>query len=231
MGLVRRTLLAVLLSVVVVYCLDLALPWHVTDGVWAMLSQVAPHAATRQAQPHASRPVAQRHPRVAPRPRQVSRPTKHASSQRPPAARPVAAQHPQAALATTIVIPRLGIVAPVREGTVDVSGTLPIVDGYAVTRFPYSPDLGQRGNYVVYGHDDIQGNIFRYLGSLQPGDRVYLRRSGRQFIYVVTGKQIVDPADVSVLDPTPDATLTMISCTPYWVDTQRIVVRATLVSR
>lgn len=230
MGLVRRTLLAVLLSVVVVYGLDLALPWHVTDGVWAMLSQVAPHAATHPALPQASAPVARRHVRGAPRPHHLSPPQKHARPQRP-AADHVAARRRQPALTTTIVIPRLGIVAPVREGTVDVTGTLPIVDGYAVTRFPYSPDLGQRGNYVVYGHDDIQGNIFQYLGSLQPGDRVYLRRGGQQFVYVVTGSQIVDPTDVSVLDPTPNATLTMISCTPYWVDTQRIVVRAKLVSR
>lgn len=228
MGLVRRTLLAVLLSVVVVYGLDLALPWHVTDGVWAMLSQVAPHAAPHQPLPQASVPVARRPARVTPRQHHVLQPKKHVRPQ-PPPAHHVTARRQRPALATTIVIPRLGIVAPVREGTVDVSGTLPIVDGYAVTRFPYSPDLGQRGNYVVYGHDDIQGNIFRYLGSLQPGDRVYLRRGGRQFVYAVTGSQIVDPTDVSVLDPTPAATLTMISCTPYWVDTQRLIVRAALI--
>lgn len=145
------------------------------------------------------------------------------------ATHPRHARAPAPAPMTTIDIPRLGVVAPVREGAV-VGGYLPIAPGYAVTHYMYSAVLGTSGNYVVYGHDDIEGGIFAHLGALQPGDRVYFRRGARRVTYVVTGSQVVSPGDVDVLDPTPSAMLTMISCTPLYVDTERIVVRATLLA-
>lgn len=127
------------------------------------------------------------------------------------------------------MIPRLGVRAPVYERGVDRSGHLPIANGYAVTHFRFSAPLGGRGNYVIYGHDDIQGNIFSALGTLQAGDRVYLHRGLHEYVYQVTGSAVVLPTQISVLDPTPSATLTMISCTPLWVDSHRIVVRAGLI--
>ncbi|MBI5828796.1 MAG: sortase, partial [Chloroflexi bacterium] len=47
-------------------------------------------------------------------------------------------------------------------------------------------------------------------------------------IYVITGTRIVEPTEVSVMDATVGPTLTLISCYPYLVDTQRIVVFAEL---
>ena len=134
-----------------------------------------------------------------------------------------------AVVGASIVVPRLGIHAPVYDRGVDSSGQLPIAHGYAVTHFLYSAGLGARGNYVVYGHDDIEGNIFANLGALQPGDHVYFHRGTHEYVYQVTGSQVVLPTAVSVLDPTRWASLTMISCTPYGIDSHRIVVRATLV--
>jgi len=45
----------------------------------------------------------------------------------------------------------------------------------------------------------------------------------------VTGLEIVEPTYVSVMDPTARPTITLISCYPYLVDNQRIVVFAELV--
>jgi sortase A len=42
---------------------------------------------------------------------------------------------------------------------------------------------------------------------------------------------LVDPDQVEVMDPTPNETITLISCYPYLVDTQRIVVKALLQQR
>jgi sortase A len=64
---------------------------------------------------------------------------------------------------------------------------------------------------------------------LRPGDRVSFHRGSRRYLYVVTGSAIVSPHDVTVMAPTRTATLTMISCTPFMVETQRIVVTAALV--
>jgi len=88
---------------------------------------------------------------------------------------------------------------------------------------------GQKGNMVVSAHNDIFGELFRNLDQLKPGDEVLISTATRQWEYRVTGVQLVDPTDVSVMAATERATLTMISCYPYLVDSQRIVVTAELV--
>jgi sortase A len=88
---------------------------------------------------------------------------------------------------------------------------------------------GQKGNVVVSAHNDIFGELFRNLDQLKPGDEVLVSTATRQWEYRVTGVQLVAPTDVSVMAATERATLTMISCYPYLVDNQRIVVFAELV--
>jgi sortase A len=87
---------------------------------------------------------------------------------------------------------------------------------------------GQKGNMVVSAHNDIFGELFRHLDQLKPGDEILISTATRQWEYRVTGVQIVEPTDVSVMASTERPTLTMISCYPYLVDTQRIVVFAEL---
>lgn len=87
---------------------------------------------------------------------------------------------------------------------------------------------GEKGNMVVSAHNDIFGELFRHLDQLKPGDEVLISTATRQWEYRVTGVQIVEPTDVSVMAPTERPTLTMVSCYPYLVDNQRIVVFAEL---
>jgi len=87
---------------------------------------------------------------------------------------------------------------------------------------------GQKGNLVVSAHNDIFGELFRHLDRLKPGDEVLVSTATRQWEYRVTGVQIVEPTDVSVMAPTERPTLTLVSCYPYLVDNQRIVVFAEL---
>jgi sortase A len=91
-----------------------------------------------------------------------------------------------------------------------------------------SADPGQAGNLVLSAHDDVFGEIFRNLDRLQPGDQVLLFTAQQQFIYIVTSSQIVAPTQVDLMNPTSVPTLTLISCYPYMVDKQRIVVFAKL---
>jgi sortase A len=91
-----------------------------------------------------------------------------------------------------------------------------------------TPNPGENGNIVFSAHNDIFGEIFRELDKLQPGDVVILYTSQRQYTYVITGTQIVAPTAVEVMAPTPNATVTLISCYPYLIDNQRIVVSAVL---
>jgi sortase A len=91
-----------------------------------------------------------------------------------------------------------------------------------------SANPGENGNVVLSGHDDVYGEVFRYLDKLQPGDQVILYTMQRQYIYLVTETRIVEPNQVEVMNPTSDPTVTLISCYPYMVDKKRIVVFAKL---
>jgi sortase A len=87
-----------------------------------------------------------------------------------------------------------------------------------------SGNPGEVGNLVLSAHNDIFGELFRYLDRLGPGDEIKIMTESQEFTYVVTGLKIVEPTDVSLMDPTQESTITLISCYPYMIDSQRIVV-------
>ncbi|MBN1264797.1 MAG: class D sortase [Anaerolineales bacterium] len=91
-----------------------------------------------------------------------------------------------------------------------------------------STDPGQPGNMVLSAHNDIFGEFFRDLDKMKPGDQIYIQTANREYVYRVTGLRIVEPTDVEIMEPTSKASVTLISCYPYMVDTQRIVVFAEL---
>ncbi|HEV2012748.1 MAG TPA: class D sortase [Candidatus Dormibacteraeota bacterium] len=126
----------------------------------------------------------------------------------------------------TISIPRIGIHnAPIYDRGTSSKGEMLIAPGYAVTHYAFSAPFGG-GNAVIYGHDDIQGNIFGHLYDLGPGDLIQVTMAGQTQNYRVSGHQIVAPTSVSVLAPTADVRLTIITCWPFNVDTKRWIVTA-----
>ena len=72
---------------------------------------------------------------------------------------------------------------------------------------------GEPGNAVITGHRDT---FFRNIYELKRGDEIIVRRSGQVFKYQVTGKKIVEPEDISVLKPTVEPQLTLITCYPTY---------------
>ena len=91
-----------------------------------------------------------------------------------------------------------------------------------------TPNPGERGNAVYSGHNDVYGEVFRRLEELKSGDIIKLYAGPRVFHYEVKRTRIVGPKEISVMSATPDATLTLITCYPYRIDTQRLVVIAKL---
>ena len=83
---------------------------------------------------------------------------------------------------------------------------------------------GEAGNLVLSAHNDIFGELFRDLDRLRPGDEIRVSTPVREYLYRVTGLQIVEPSAVEVMLSTTRPTITLISCYPYLVDNQRIVV-------
>jgi sortase A len=83
---------------------------------------------------------------------------------------------------------------------------------------------------VLSAHNDIFGEIFRDLDQLKNGDQVIIHTNQRSYTYVVSGNKTVEPTQVEVMEATSQPKLTLISCYPYLVDDQRIVVSARLQS-
>ena len=88
---------------------------------------------------------------------------------------------------------------------------------------------GQDGNLVLSAHNDIFGEIFRFLDQLSPGDEIIIYTNIRSYTYMISNTQIVKPTFVQPMDQTSDPTVTLISCYPYLIDTERIVIQANLV--
>jgi len=131
-----------------------------------------------------------------------------------------------------IGIGRLGITwAPVWSRDFIQTGwnafTYDIVPQYGVTRFSPSARFGQPGLSMLSGHDDIYGSIFKNLGQMRPGDAIVVTQGRHLYRYVVQSVRVVTPDNVTMLNaPYARPTLALISCTPYNVDTHRVVVIA-----
>jgi len=99
-----------------------------------------------------------------------------------------------------------------------------------VAHSPNSADPGQIGNIVLSGHNDIYGEVFRYLEELKAGDEIIVYTGQRSYTYIISGWELVEPAQVEVMAPTVNATITLISCHPYLVDNHRIIVKGSLLN-
>jgi len=87
---------------------------------------------------------------------------------------------------------------------------------------------GENGNVGVAGHRD---GVFRGLKDVVRGDRLNVKTPERTLTYVVDDIVIVDPRQVSVLEPREHPSLTLITCYPFYFvgnAPQRYVVHASL---
>ena len=85
---------------------------------------------------------------------------------------------------------------------------------------------GTDGNSGIAGHRD---GFFRGLKDIGPEDVIELETLRGKEAYRVERTWIVDPEDVSVLDPTPARSLTLVTCYPFYhvgPAPQRFIVRA-----
>lgn len=121
--------------------------------------------------------------------------------------------------ARIIEIPTIGVNAPIVPGVYDWEQLKRGVGHHTGSALP-----GQAGNMVLAAHNDIYGEIFRDLSQLSPGDEFTVSTGARSYTYVVTKIEIVEPTEVEVMQPTDHASATLISCYPYRINTQRIVV-------
>lgn len=106
---------------------------------------------------------------------------------------------------TRLTIPRIRLDVVISEGTSQRS--LSLAPGHLTnTAIP-----GEPGNAVIAAHRDT---FFRHIAALKLGDDIYIQRNGRKYRYVVSGKKIVSPEDISVLESSSESRLTLITCYP-----------------
>lgn len=131
-----------------------------------------------------------------------------------------ALREPVAAPLAVLRIPKIRLEVAVLPGTDD--RTLDRAVGHIEDTAPPGAD----GNSGLAGHRD---GFFRGLKDLAPGDAIVLETLQGTEAYRVERTWIVNPDDVSVLDPTPTRSLTLVTCYPfYFVGSapQRFIVRA-----
>ena len=124
---------------------------------------------------------------------------------------------------TRVSIPKISLDAIIVEGTSHKQ--LKLGPGHVKN----TPIPGETGNSVISAHRDT---FFRHIYELTKGDDIIVKRLGQTFTYQVVSKKIVEPDDTSVLAPSTDARLTLITCYPiYYIGPapKRLIVTAKLV--
>jgi len=117
-------------------------------------------------------------------------------------------------------IPRLKVVAPVLPGTDDwtLNRGVGHIDDTALP--------GSTGNIGIAAHRD---SYFRALKDIVNGDVITIETVRGADTYRVERIWIVDPEDVSVIDPTETPSVTLVTCYPFYFigpAPRRFIVRA-----
>ena len=131
---------------------------------------------------------------------------------------------------TRLRIARIGVDVIVVEGT--TGNALRAGAGHYIdTALPGDP-----GNVAIAGHRTGFGEPFRHLDELRPGDLITLETPIGTYTYQVDqpfdghgNPWITNPHDFSVIQPTPDAELTLTTCDPPHTSLNRMIVRAKLI--
>jgi LPXTG-site transpeptidase (sortase) family protein len=157
-------------------------------------------------------------PAAAPTPYQPLRLLPTAVPTLEPLALPTAAAQTAARNATTLLAPTAGISANVVQVFLDgVSWDVSRL-GLNAGHLQGTAAFGAAGNLVLAGHvemaDGRQG-VFASIGELAVGDPITLTKNQQKKQYFVSEIKTVQPDDLSVLYPTPDEQLTLITCSDY----------------
>ncbi len=122
-------------------------------------------------------------------------------------------------------ISKISLEEGIREGSSSsvISSALGHMEGTALP--------GQTGNCAIAGHRNyVFGRFFNRLNEIVPGDTVEVDTLDGIYTYEVTKCFTVEPEDLSVLSQNEDKSeLTLITCTPLFVGSHRLIIRGELV--
>lgn len=123
-----------------------------------------------------------------------------------------------------VTVKKISQELPVYHGTADS------VLAFAAGHFQGSslPVGGEGTHSVISAHRGLPtATLFTHLDRLEIGDTFYFTILDRTFTYEVDQIRIVEPHDVSLIEAEPGKDYcTLLTCTPYGINTQRLLVRA-----
>ncbi|HFG8949292.1 TPA: class C sortase [Corynebacterium striatum] len=123
-----------------------------------------------------------------------------------------------------MTIPAIAVNLPVYHGTSDDTLLKGVGHLYG-TALPVG-GLGTRS--VLTAHSGIQkSTFFDNLEDVKRGDAIYIRNIGETLKYQVRDIEVIVPTDIDRIQPVPGKDLiTLITCTPYGINTHRLLVTA-----
>ena len=135
-----------------------------------------------------------------------------------------------------IVIPKIGANARIIENVDPFNSyayEAALARGVAQAKGTTFPN--QSGNMFLFSHSSANlfeatrfNSIFYLLSKLKKGDDVYVYYKGTRYKYTVSDMKIVDPTDVSYLNPkSKTKQLTLMTCWPAGTNYKRLIVIAT----
>lgn len=121
-----------------------------------------------------------------------------------------------------IEVPSIGVDMPVRHG----SGGDALERGAGHLHGTSLPVGGKGSHSVITAHRGLRDKLmFTRLDELEAGDLMYVRVEGETLAYKVDRSIAIDPDDTRPLRARPgEDRLTLMTCTPYGVNTQRLLV-------
>ncbi|WP_210603721.1 class C sortase [Brevibacterium oceani] len=125
---------------------------------------------------------------------------------------------------TRLRIPKIDLDLPVYHGTDDAT----LLKGLGHLEGTSLPVGGKGTHSVITGHRGLaEATMFTNLDKVGKGDRFTLTTFGEVLSYQVVRTQVVDPDETESLGTIPDRDLvTLVTCTPLGINSQRILVTA-----
>ncbi|RSX48699.1 class C sortase [Bifidobacterium castoris] len=133
----------------------------------------------------------------------------------------------------SVIIPKISVNLPIRHGTSKLTLDRGVGHLYG-TSLPTGAEgaAGGSAHTVLTGHRGlVEALMFTRLDEMKVGDFMYEKVFGRTLAYRVDRISVIDPSDTSQLRiRSGEDRLTLMTCTPFGVNTQRLLVSGTRVS-
>ena len=126
-----------------------------------------------------------------------------------------------------IDIPKIDVYLPIYHGTSEEV----LAEGAGHLEMTALPIGGNNRHPVISAHRGLpSAELFTRLDEMEAGDQFYIHVLDQTLAYEVDQIEVILPEELSLLQPEEDKDLvTLLTCTPYAVNTHRLLVRGTRV--